>query len=70
MTCGEEIKVTLDLMCPFELLDQAFITCMSLCLGIQVPHIRVLQQSAKYAHINVWADFLPKILHTPRARHT
>ena len=48
----------MDLMCPFELSDQAFITCMSLCLGIPVPHTRVLQHSEEYAHIGVWADFL------------
>ena len=51
----------MNLMCPFrvELPDQAFITFMSraLCLGVPVPHTRVLQQSADYAHIDEWANF-------------
>ena len=42
----------MDLLCPFELSDQAFIKCMSLCLGVPVPHTQVLQQSADYAHID------------------
>ena len=61
----------MDLMCPFELSDQAFITCMSLCLSVPVAHTRVLQQSADYAHIDDWANFLPTdSAHASRSRHT
>ena len=61
----------MDLMCPFELSDQAFITCMSLCLGVPVPHTRVLRQSTDYAHIDDWADFLlTDSAHASRSRHT
>ena len=61
----------MDLMSPVELSDQAFITCMSLCLGVPVPHTRVLQQSEDYAHIDDWADFLlTDSAHASRSRHT
>ena len=44
---------------------------MSLCLGVPVPHTRVLQQSADYAHIDDWADFLlTDSAHASRSRHT
>ena len=53
----------LELMCPFELSDQAFITCMSIALGVPVPHARLLQGSPGYEHIDVWAD---RLLNDPR----
>ena len=43
---------------PFDLSDQAFITSMSTCLGIPIPHTRVLWQSDDFVHIEDWADFL------------
>ena len=44
---------------------------MSLCLGVPVSHTRVLQQSAEYAHIDVWAKFLlTDSAHASRSRHT
>ena len=53
----------LEPMCPFELSDQAFITCMSIALGVPVPHARLLQGSPGYEHIDVWAD---RLLNDPR----
>ena len=47
-----------SLMCPFELSNQAFVTSMSICLGVPVPHARFLTFTEQYADIDVWADFL------------
>jgi hypothetical protein len=47
-----------DLMCPFELSDHAFDTCLSVCLGIPVPHARILRTRPAYRTIDQWADFL------------
>ena len=53
----------LELMCPFELSDQAFITCMSILLGVPVPHARMLRGTPGYEDIDVWGDSL---LNDPR----
>jgi hypothetical protein len=45
-------------MCPFELCDHAFVTCLSICLGIPVPHARILRTQPAYSTIDPWADFL------------
>ena len=58
---GAQLPMLLmDLISPssFKLLDQAFITGMSLCLGILVPHTCVPQHSTNYAHIDICAAFL------------
>ena len=61
----------MDLICPFELSNQAFITCMSLCLGVPIPHTRIFQRSADYAHIDDWSDFLlAGSAHASGSRHT
>ena len=61
----------MDLMCPFQLSDHAFITYMSLCLGVPVPHTRILKESEEYAQIDVWADFfLTDSAHASRLWHT
>ena len=53
----------LKFLCPFELSYQAFITCLSIALGVPVPHERLLQGSPGHEHIDVWAD---RLLHDPR----
>jgi len=59
------------LMCPQELSDEAFVTCMSLCLGVPVPYTRLLQRMPDYDHIDEWADFLLNdAAHASRSRHT
>ena len=58
------------LMCPFELSNQAFVTCMSICFGVPVPHAQLLQQCQGYSKIDVWADFLLNdSAHASRSRH-
>jgi hypothetical protein len=47
-----------DLMCPFELSDHAFDTCLSICPGIPVPHARILRTQPAYRTMDQWADFL------------
>ena len=65
-------KCQKELMCPFEVSDQAFITCMSIALGVPVnpvPHARLLQGSPGYEHIDIWADhLLDDHRHTARSR--
>ena len=59
-----------DLMCPFELSDHAFVTCLSICLGIPVPHACVLRTQPAYSTIDPWADFLLNdSAHASRSRH-
>ena len=58
-----------SLMCPFELSNQAFVTSMSICLGVPVPHARFLTFTEQYANIDVWADFLlTDAAHASRSR--
>ena len=58
------------LMCPFELSNQAFVTCMSICFGVPVPHAQLLQHCQGYSNIDVWADFLLNdSAHASRSRH-
>ena len=58
-----------SLMCPFELSNQAFVTSMSICLGVPVPHARFLTFTEQYADIDVWADFLlTDAAHASRSR--
>jgi len=58
------------LMCPFELSNQAFVTCMSICFGVPVPHAQLLQNFHGYSHIDVWGDFLLcDSAHASRSRH-
>ena len=58
-----------SLMCPFELSNQAFVTCMSIYLGVSVPHARFLTFTEQYANIDVWADFfLTYAAHASRSR--
>jgi hypothetical protein len=60
----------LNLMCPFELSDQAFVTCLSICLGIPVSHARILRTQPDYSAIDQWADFLLNdSAHVSRSRH-
>jgi hypothetical protein len=47
-----------ELVCPFELSDQAFITCMFFSLGIPVSHARLLCGTPGYEEIDDWADGL------------
>ena len=59
-----------ELMCPFELSDQAFVTCLSICLGIPVPHARILRTQPAYSTIDPWANFLLNdSAHASRSRH-
>ena len=60
-----------DLTCPFELSDQAFQTCLSICLGVPVPHARFLKATvAQYSDIDMWADFLlNNATHASRSRY-
>ena len=39
-------------------MDLNFISCMSIWLGIPVPHSCMLQQSDQFASIDDWAVFL------------
>ncbi len=57
-------------MCPFELSDHSFVTCLSICLGIPVPHAHILRTQPAYSTINQWADFLLNdSAHVSRSRH-
>jgi hypothetical protein len=47
----------------FEPSDQTFVTCLSesvqsICLGIPIPHARILRTQPAYSTINQRADFL------------
>jgi hypothetical protein len=57
-------------MCPFKLSDHAFVTCLSICLGIPVPHARVLRTQPALSTIDPLADFLLNdSAHASRSRY-
>ena len=59
----------MDLMCPFELSDQAFITCVF--LGVPVPHHTRPPAIRRLCSHDDWADFLlTDSAHASRSRHT